>query len=357
MAFCICHISALEFWRSLDDFERIRLRRSEALKRTTLPPFGLSSRDASLVAKEASTSVSRIDRSSLSSASITAEEICRDIHGFAGCLRHPLHVLVPTDACRRKGEALKFHVHRGSFAPGSFFRVGSGYVVSPELAFVQYARDASLVDLLRAGTELTGSYAALLRSPGASGDFDASGFKKGEPVTSLARLSACAEKMSCEQGVKRVRVALRYLPEGCASPMESALALLLCLPRMYGGYALPKPMVNYRIEMSGEGCNMTDKACFVCDLYWPQARLCVEYDSNMFHTGARRIACDSSRRNALAFKGITVVSVTGNQIMNRVEMDRVAYLLAKKLKFRPSTYCQDFPVRQEKLRKALLSSK
>ena len=39
------------------------------------------------------------------------------------------------------------------------------YVVSSELAFVQYARDASLVDLLRVGAELTGLYASLLCSP------------------------------------------------------------------------------------------------------------------------------------------------------------------------------------------------
>lgn len=88
------------------------------------------------------------------------------------------------------------------------------YVVLSELAFVQYARDASLVDLLRAGVELAGLYASLLCSPGTLGGCDALGFKKRELVTPLARLSAYAEKASCEQGTKRARVTLRYLHEG-----------------------------------------------------------------------------------------------------------------------------------------------
>lgn len=357
MAFCICHISALEFWRSLGDLERARLRNAGALKRTTIPPFGLSFQEESDNAEDALSDASRLARSASSETSVAAEEIRRDIHSFAGSLRHPLHVLVSAGACRRKGEGLTFHVHEGDYTPGSFFRVGDGYVVSPELAFVQYARDASLVDVLRVGAELTGSYAALLRTPEEAEGPDALGFRKGELVTTLARLRDYVKRASREHGIKRARVALRYLPDGCASPMESALFLLLSLPRAYGGYGLPRPEANYRISAPDDRRGAMGKSCFICDLYWPQARLCVEYDSNMFHTGAQRIARDSARRNALALKGITVVSVTGNQIMDRVEMDRAAYLIAKKLGFRPSTYCSDFPERQAGLRAALLPLK
>lgn len=42
---------------------------------------------------------------------------------------------------------------------------------------------------------------------------------------------------------------------------------------------------------------------FRCDLLWPTASLCVEYDSDMFHTGSQKIARDARRRNALASLG------------------------------------------------------
>ena len=76
---------------------------------------------------------------------------------------------------------------------------------------------------------------------------------------------------------------------------------------------------------------MTGNAYFCCDLLWPEARVAVEYDSTMFHTGARRIAADSERRNALAYLGVDVVSVTRDQLMDPLRMDGVVRLLQKTL--------------------------
>lgn len=56
--------------------------------------------------------------------------------------------------------------------------------------------DASLVDLLRVGAELTGSYAALLRTPKKRKALMFLGFRKGELVTTLARLRAYVKRAS-----------------------------------------------------------------------------------------------------------------------------------------------------------------
>lgn len=36
--------------------------------------------------------------------------------------------------------------------------------------------------------------------------------------------------------------------------MESCVALLLTMPRHLGGYGLPKPRLNYKLELSREQC-------------------------------------------------------------------------------------------------------
>ncbi|MDO4442558.1 MAG: hypothetical protein Q4B69_01615 [Slackia sp.] len=206
---------------------------------------------------------------------------------------------------------------------------------------------------MKIGAEITGSYRTFLSDD--RFDSSASGFASGLPLTDAAKMSAFISKAACERGVKNARRVARYLVEGCASPMEAVLAALLHVPRSRGGYGLPKPLANYRIDMRRGDSKAAGGSYYVCDLYWPDARLCVEYDSDMFHTGSERIASDSSRRNALAFRGISVVSVTRRQIMSREEMDRVAHLLAKKLGVRFSSPLYDFGERQRALRAELLS--
>lgn len=328
MGFCLSHISALEYWRSLDAFDSSLLLAGGASSRTAVPHPSAG-------------------------GVISCREIADEVLAGAGPLSEPVHILVPSKDCRRTTDVLVFHVRANPVPRNSLYALSKGgFVASPELTFVQCAASESLFDLMRIGAELTGSYGIVVDRSQYEDAF--CGFVKRERLSSVARMQAFLARVPGDRGLRKARRALRYIPENCASPMEAALALLLHLPRSLGGYGLPKPHMNYRIDMRRGDWKASGKPYYVCDLYWPDAGLCVEYDSTMFHTQRERIASDSKRRNALAFRGVSVVSVTAKQMFDRGELDKVAFLLAKMLGVRLSLSAPEFRSRQQALRTALL---
>jgi len=56
--------------------------------------------------------------------------------------------------------------------------------------------------------------------------------------------------------------------------------------------------------------------------------LAAEYDSDLHHTGATRIANDAKRRNVISSTGSLVITVTKEQLNNVFEFEKVARLLA-----------------------------
>jgi hypothetical protein len=83
----------------------------------------------------------------------------------------------------------------------------------------------------------------------------------------------------------------------------------------------------------------------------------VEYDSDQFHTGPLRIAEDSRRRNALLGGGVTVVTVTWQQVYNAIEFERIAGILANRLGKRLRYKAPAFSVRHFALRGQLMPYK
>lgn len=235
----------------------------------------------------------------------------------------PACLIAPSAGARGQSDLYACHVWRPPLPDGAFLALGPDtFTSSPEFCFAQMAHLLSAPRLALLGFELCGSYALAEESPG---------FRARSPLTNVARLAAFIASLGSFKGVKRARLALSFLMDGAASPMESVLAALLCAPRSLGGYGLPLPRLNARLRLPASVRPMTGSAYFCCDLLWPEARVAVEYDSTMFHTGAERIAADSERRNALAYLGVDVVSVTRDQLMDPLRMDRVVRLLQKTL--------------------------
>lgn len=88
--------------------------------------------------------------------------------------------------------------------------------------------------------------------------------------------------------------------------------------------------------------------------FWPDAKLALEYDSDMFHTGAEKINRDSARRSSLEAQGIHVVSVTSRQVNNPAELDKLARIVSGKLGKRLRITMEDAPRRRVLLRAGLL---
>lgn len=268
-------------------------------------------------------------------------EEARHVLGLAG---QPLHVLVPKGSRRGIRGRVVCRETSHSLGRGSFVSIAPGlYVASPELCFVRLAEILSFAELVEVGCELSGSY-----RKDSSTD---RGFSDGPPLTGRKALLSSALACSMD-GSKPARRAAKYVAEGSASPMETALVLLLCLPKSCGGYGLPFPVMNHRVEFASPTCAAGPSFC-LCDLCWPEHKLDVEYDSDAFHGAPKRIADDARRRGRLDECGYSVLTVGRRQVFDARDLERMALLIGKHLGVRVRRERIDRDA-QVKLRRALL---
>ena len=242
----------------------------------------------------------------------------------------PLDILLGKASARSRSQIVRQHVFTGQTPLGSFLCDTDGLIVSsPEFCFYQMASTLSIVELIELAFELCGSYSLPERLPLHKQEQEpAKGFCNRRPLTNLRKLKSYASKMSGVQGYRKVQRALQHVVQGAASPMESKLTMLLTLPYRFGGYGFTAPELNRCIEISRSAKVRASKKHYYCDLFWPDHQLAVEYDSNLFHTGPTRIARDSKRRNSLISLGITVITVTNQQMRNSREFEKVARQIA-----------------------------
>lgn len=252
----------------------------------------------------------------------------------------PIHATVAHARLRRAGGGIETSVRKGPFHPRSFMRIEDGlYVSTPEMAFCEMASALSLEQLIALGFELCGTYRRA--SIFGSARYDAT------PLTSPAALASFIEKSPQFKGVKKARRALSFILADSASPRESELAMLLCLPYSLGGYGLPHPTMNAEMPLP-KNVAATGRSSLRCDLYWPAVRLDVEYDSAEFHSAERLLANDSMRRIALESMDVTSVNLTAEHLRRASLFDEaaqgIARILGKRVRL-PG----DFRLKQERL--------
>lgn len=257
-----------------------------------------------------------------------------DIDGLAsfglGYLAKPVHLLVPSSECRIRCADARCHVRSGPFPARSFLPIDEEtFSSSPELAFIQMAEVLDCPRLVKLGDELCGIYG--IETVGIV-DFD-----RTSPFTTVKRLERFLLKAECMPGLVKARKAVRHIAPGSASPMETAIVLLFCLPPRLGGYGLPRPVMNGRASLKKQACRKPSDRRYRCDLLWPAADIAVEYDSFLHHGSRAKMADDARRRNDLLARGTTVVSITGRTVWNLIELDEIARLLARRMGKRLST--------------------
>lgn len=237
----------------------------------------------------------------------------------------PVQALVGSGAARVRTACVESHIWQE--APDrSFVEAGGGFLLStPEFCFLQMAGRLSFAKLVLLGYELCGTYALSENGPAQRTD---------APLASALKLQAFSEGAAGARGRKMALLASRYVMDGSASPMESMLAMMLCLPYGRGGYGLPAPSLNHRVTIPKRERKRADRAYCECDLCWPEARLAVEYDSDLYHSSEARHDSDSKRRNTLAALDFTVITVSRGQIVDAGSFNRLANQLAKMLRKR-----------------------
>lgn len=249
----------------------------------------------------------------------------------------PVSILVSCKANMRKSQNLSPRIWSGKHLSRSFYKIAQGlYVSTPEATFLQLGKESSLIQLITIGYELCGSY-------GLSAQSD-SGFLRREPRSNPQLIERYLEKCDGIHGVKAAKRASSHIVKGSASPMESLLSMLLCLPPSLGGFGLPRPELNFPIETNEGGIVMRR-----CDLYWPDQRFALEYDSDTFHSDASKLHLDSSRRSTLEKAGVHVVSVTKNQVFDRGQLFNLATIVSKRLEKRLSPTPFNFSQKQDEI--------
>ena len=320
MTICLAHISALQYWRAV----RCGLRPKPRAARVALPAKTNRSEIASL-----------LDEPWTSEVFLPFQQ--------------PIHIAISARNGKRNRPGVVCHDICDACFAGKAMRIDEKtFVLSPEALFLQLARSLSVEALALVACELCGLYSM---KP------DGSDFVSAKPVSNVASLLSFASSIVSYPGNAKAKKALGFSVDKSASPAESELVALLCAKQTLGGYGLPLPMMNYRVDVVGEGRKCTPRKFFVLDLFWQSARLDVEYDSDAFHTSAAGISSDAERRNALQAMGFSVITVTNGQVSSADLLDDAACAIARALGIRFRHSCKTWNKRRFAFRRNLRAAR
>ena len=222
-------------------------------------------------------------------------------------------------------------------------------IASPELVFLQLAKKLSIVQLIKLGDELCGTYMPVVDGQGKA-------LKRKAVLTNVKQLEAFLRLARGMNGVKNARRALAFLVDGSASVKETELEMTACLPMRLGGYSMRKAFMNYRVDFDETAKQIADRSYARCDLCWPDVKLDVEYDSREHHDGYESVASDKARANALRHMGYEVVFVTSEQFANMRKCDALMHDIAKTIGHRIRDRKFEVPPKRIELHRELLAS-
>ena len=303
--------------------------------RKALMPAGRDAATASVIRKDAASRLNDVRK--LSMVGLGVDEPSPET---------PLHVLVRNGMGAGRSKSVIASVWGGPVPRGALRKVSSDvYVSSPEFLFLQMARRLELVPLVELGMELCGTYRRH-----AMGDETT---YEQPTLTTPHRLKSFVRRAGSVHGAKRAREALKYIEPNSASPFETIVYLLLCLPRRLGGYAFPHPTLNTSVKLSVRGREHTLRRSSIPDLYWGQAELDLECHGSAHELMERRTE-DSMRRKALERMRIEVIELTYDEAKDPDLFYAAVRRIAKKLGFRLRARTENnFTSRERDLRRTL----
>lgn len=235
-----------------------------------------------------------------------------------------IHVLVPSERARHNVKGLSFHTWTGTVSANMLIPLTKDlYIVSPEFLFLMLARTFEMPLLAEIGMELCGCYEV---SP-----YWEPGRLRPAPLTCTESIETFLRLQEGSYGVKKARKALTHIADNSWSPMETKTYLLLCLSRCHGGYGIPKPLLNYRLDLDFLDRPIDGRDRFYLDAFWESAGFAVEYDGKDSHFNRIDIIRDKRRLSTLALLSIDTIMLTSADVFNASAMDSVAERICKRL--------------------------
>lgn len=289
------------------------------------------------------------------------------LEGLCGPSR-PVDLLVASQKSRSSGSAACFHVWSGSVPARSFLRIEKNLLISaPELIVIQLCSSQSKLDSLldahveavHAEAETVGMLgvedkavvdhplkwervrrliAATLVASEFAGTYRLGAGEKdadyhAQRLMSAKSLEDAISEAGNFQGTSRARRVAELMVEASASPMETVLALMLLLPADFGGFELPKPLLNHSIDVSSHNGGISDRNEVTPDFLWPRQRVALEYDSEEFHAalGEAQSSKDATRANILTALDYRVLRVTPQMMRTLPGLELLARQIAAAL--------------------------
>ena len=260
-----------------------------------------------------------------------------------------IDIAVQSDKDRRRHmrDIVSYHVVSYAVPNASYLVIGElssgSRVLVPDaaLCFLQYASVASFCELVEFGYELCGAYELSL-------DVNAKYRERTAPRT-VASLTRYIESVSKVRNASLALRALRYVRDGSASPMETALAMMVTLPRKLGGLGIRDVALNERVALSGKARRLAKRKSFVLDLYISRARIDVEYNGAL-HDDPEQRERDHERSNALGTMGYVVYTATASTFAAQLTTTRFLQGIAQRAHVRSNLLDSDFQNKQNALR-------
>lgn len=257
----------------------------------------------------------------ISEPGIPAREVGRRIKQFlvdCGVPGHELevlHILVAFHFCRTNANTpvFKSHVLGGLLGEAGVHELAPGlFVVCESLCFVQSGTWLTKVERIEFGYELCGRYELSLNG-GAHRD--------RSPLLTRDEALAYVSAHPSVRGAKSARSALVRVRDNSRSPMESATALMIALPRKLGGLGYRGIEVNCRLDVPEHIRPLTKSTELEVDILARRKNVGIEYDGED-HAEALQRARDAERLTTLAAMGIHVHVLTKGQFLEQLSLHR-----------------------------------
>ena len=233
-----------------------------------------------------------------------------------------VHLAVYDRRSRIRSKHILFRSYSNPLPSKSFMRVDDDIcIASPELCFIEAGRRLEFLQQVELGFEMLGKYRL-------SADRKADLITGRNPLMTIASLGDYLESSHDFWGVQQARKALIYLKAGSESPAETKFAMLLGLPKKYGGEGFEGFSLNPEVALTSELTSVTGLSRLRMDCCFQEWKIELEYDSDEFHPDTPRSReRDALRRMLLQSLGYETFSVTNSLLRTPSQF----YLLVKML--------------------------
>ena len=165
---------------------------------------------------------------------------------------------------------------------------------------------------------------------------------RNKKLTTLWRRPAISSAQSFKEfslsarylhGLRRIRELTPYIIDGSASPIETNMVLICCLPPHMGGEEWEHPILNMRIDLSPAAQKLSYTTYCIGDQVWPNIKLIIEENGEAYHSDRDGFALASGRRAALEAMGYIVQEINYRQMSDPEQLDQILLTIAEKAGF------------------------